>query len=313
MATPPTTEQALTPVSMSLPRAALAARLIEDFTRTGFAVVTNHGIDLALIAAADAAARAFFALPEADKRRWHVPGMGGQRGYTPFGTEAAKGEAEVDQKEFWHVGRELPAGHPYRAEMPDNVWPDVPEFRDASLALYAAFDAAGARLLEAIAVGLGLMPDFFVEPTKDGNSILRYLHYPPQPARPSGIRAAAHEDINTITLLLGAEERGLQLLTRGGEWLAIDVPTGALVVNVGDMLQRLTNHVLPSTTHRVVNPVGQATKRARFSMPFFLHFAPDYLIETLPSCITRDNPNRYPEPITANGYLYQRLKEIRLI
>ncbi len=307
------TKQALTPLSMSLPRAALATRLIGDFTRTGFAVVTDHGIDPALIGAADAAARTFFALPEADKRRWHVAGMGGQRGYTPFGTEAAKGEAEVDQKEFWHVGRELPSGHPYRAQMPDNVWPDVPGFRDASLALYAAFDATGARLLEAIAVGLGLMPDFFVEPTKDGNSILRYLHYPPQPAKPSGIRAAAHEDINTITLLLGAEERGLQLLTRRGEWLDIDVPTGALVVNVGDMLQRLTNHVLPSTTHRVVNPVGEASKRARFSMPFFLHFAPDYLIRTLPSCVTADNPNRYPDPITANGYLYQRLKEIRLI
>jgi isopenicillin N synthase-like dioxygenase len=303
----------LAPLSMTEDPARLPARLIGDFQRTGFAVVTDHGIDPALIAAADAAARAFFALPEAEKRRFHVAGMGGQRGYTPFGTEAAKGEAEVDQKEFWHVGRELPPGHPYRAEMPDNLWPDVAGFREASLALYQAFDAAGARLLAAIAIGLGLAPDFFAASTRDGNSILRYLHYPPQPARPSGIRAAAHEDINTITLLLGAEERGLQLLTRGGEWLDIDVPSGALVVNVGDMLQRLTNHVLPSTTHRVVNPVGEATKRARFSMPFFLHFAPDYLIETLPSCITRDNPNRYPEPITANGYLYQRLKEIRLI
>ena len=291
----------------------LAANLMRDFGRYGFAVVVDHGIDRDAIAAGDTAARALFALPEDRKRQWHVPGMGGQRGYTPFGTEAAKGEALVDQKEFWHVGRELAAGHRYRGEMPDNIWPDIDGFKAASLALYDAFDKAGQRLLAAIARGLGLADDFFVEPTRDGNSILRYLHYPPQDAKPNGIRAAAHEDINTITLLLGAEERGLQLLTKSGEWLDIDVPDGALVINVGDMLQRLTNHVLPSTTHRVVNPEGEATRRARFSMPFFLHFAPDYRIETLSGCVTADNPDRYKEPITANAYLYQRLKEIRLI
>jgi isopenicillin N synthase-like dioxygenase len=303
----------LQPISMHGATADLAVRLMHDFRRYGFAVVADHGIDAAVIARADRAAKAFFALPAEEKQRWRVAGMGGQRGYTPFGTEAAKGEALVDQKEFWHVGRELPAGHPYRDEMPDNLWPDVPDFKAASLALFEAFDDAGARLLSAIAIGLGLDPDFFAAPTRDGNSILRYLHYPPQPAKPDGIRAAAHEDINTITLLLGAEERGLQLLTKAGAWLDIDVPAGALVINVGDMLQRLTNHVLPSTTHRVVNPVGEATRRARFSMPFFLHFAPDYLIRTLPGCIAADNPDRYPEPITANAYLYQRLKEIRLI
>lgn len=291
----------------------LSARLMRDFETSGFAIVTDHGIDLAAIAAAEAASRALFALPDAVKRQWHAAGGGGQRGYTPFGTEAAKDATQVDQKEFWHIGRELPPGHRYRSEMPANIWPDVPGFMDAALGIFAAFDAAGQRLLAAIARGLSLDTGFFVAPTRDGNSILRFLHYPPQPAAPSGIRAAAHEDINVITLLLGAEEAGLQLKTRGGDWLPIDPPAGALVVNIGDMLQRLTNHVLPSTTHRVINPTGEAVKRARYSMPFFLHFAPDYTIETLPGCVSAANPDRYRDPITAHDYLLERLREIRLI
>ena len=144
------------------------------------------------------------------------------------------------------------------------------------------------------------------------NSVLRLLHYPPTPPQPTGVRAAAHEDINVITLLLGAEEAGLQLQTRDGRWLDVNPPEGALVVNIGDMLQRLTNHVLPSTTHRVVNPAPERAHLSRYSIPFFLHFAPDYLIETAPSCITTDNPNRYPTPITAHEFLYERLREIRL-
>jgi isopenicillin N synthase-like dioxygenase len=147
---------------------------------------------------------------------------------------------------------------------------------------------------------------------RDGNSVLRLLHYPPTPPNPAGVRAEAHEDINVITLLLGAEEAGLQLLTREGKWLDVNPPEGALVVNIGDMLQRLTNHVLPSTSHRVVNPAPDRAHLPRYSIPFFLHFAPDYLIETLPSCVSADNPNRYPEPITAQEFLYERLREIRL-
>jgi isopenicillin N synthase-like dioxygenase len=148
---------------------------------------------------------------------------------------------------------------------------------------------------------------------RDGNSVLRLLHYPPVSAEASGIRAGAHEDINLITLLLGAEEAGLQLLDRDGTWLAVDPPTGALVVNVGDMLQRLTNHVLPSTTHRVVNPPPERRGVARYSMPFFLHLASDFPIATLAGCVSADNANRYPEPITADDYLQQRLREIGLL
>lgn len=285
----------------------------ESYARFGFAIVRDHGLDPALIARANEAVKAFFALPEAVKRRYHVPGGAGQRGYIPFGMEAAKGADKVDLKEFWHVGRELPEGHRYRPQMPHNLWPaEAPGFREDVYALYRALDGLGAELLRSIALFLKLPTDFLVNATHDGNSVLRLLHYPPTPPAPEGVRAEAHEDINTITLLLGAEEAGLQLLTREGEWLDVNPPEGALVVNVGDMLQRLTNNLLRSTTHRVVNPAPERAHLPRYSIPFFLHFAPDFLIETLPSCITPENPNRYPEPIAAQDFLYERLREIRL-
>ncbi len=290
-----------------------------SFQRFGFAIVADHGIPQDLIARAWAETEALFALPDAEKRQYHVTGGGGARGYTPFKTEIAKDAKHVDLKEFWHVGRELPAGHRFADTMSPNIWPSRPEgFRDTFVELFAAFDAAGDRLLSAIARYLKLAPDWFDPAVKDGNSVLRLLHYPPIPADAEGVRAGAHEDINLITLLLGAEEAGLELLDRsqgdeGGRWLSIKPPEGAMVVNVGDMLQRLTNHVLPSTTHRVVNPPPERRGHSRYSMPFFLHPAPDFLIETLPGTITAENPNRYPEPITAHDYLYQRLVEIGLI
>jgi len=285
----------------------------ESYARTGFAIVADHGLDADVIARALDATKAFFALPEEVKRLYHVVGGAGQRGYVPFGMEAAKGAAAVDLKEFWHVGRELPEGHAYRAYMPHNVWPsETPTFRADVYALYDALDRLGQELLVSIAQFLELPDTFFADATRDGNSVLRLLHYPPTPPQAEGVRAEAHEDINTITLLLGAEEAGLQLLTREGEWLDVNPPEGALVVNIGDMLQRLTNDKLRSTTHRVVNPAAERAHLPRYSIPFFLHFAPDFLIETLPSCITADSPNRYPEPITAQDFLYQRLREIRL-
>jgi isopenicillin N synthase-like dioxygenase len=286
----------------------------ESYASFGFAIVQDHGLDPAVIARALDAAKRFFALPEDTKRRYHLAGGAGQRGYVPFGVEAAKGAYDVDLKEFWHVGRELPEDHPFGPHMPPNVWPEeIPEFRRDVYALYQALDGLGAELLSSIAGFLHLPSDFFDEPVRDGNSVLRLLHYPPTPPRPSGVRAEAHEDINVITLLLGAEEAGLQLLTRDGRWLDINPPEGALVVNVGDMLQRLTNHVLPSTTHRVTNPAPDRAHIPRYSIPFFLHFAPDYLIETLPACVSGSNPNRYREPITAQDFLYERLREIRLV
>jgi isopenicillin N synthase-like dioxygenase len=294
---------------------AFAAAFGGSFERFGFAIVADHGISDDLIARAWAETEKLFALPDAEKRGYFVEGGGGARGYTPFKTEIAKGASAVDLKEFWHVGRELPAGHRFAADMAPNIWPDRPEaFRQVFLELFTAFDRAGDKLLSAIARHLGLAPDWFDPAVTDGNSVLRLLHYPPIPADAEGVRAGAHEDINLITLLLGAEEAGLELYDRANDsWLAIKPPEGAMVVNVGDMLQRLTNNVLPSTTHRVVNPPVERRGHSRYSMPFFLHPAPDFLIETLPQTISAENPNRYPTPITAQEYLYERLVEIGLI
>ncbi len=284
-----------------------------SFARFGFAVISDHGIPQDRIDKALAAAKAFFALPEAAKLKYKLP-VGGQRGYTPFGVETAKGETNYDLKEFWHVGRDLPAGHRYRDHMADNVWPDaeVAEFHETVGWLFQALDDMGLKVLEAIACYLGLDRHFF-DPTVDlGNSILRLLHYPPVPFDGPHIRAAAHEDINVITLLLGAEEAGLEVKDHDGRWIAINPPPGALVCNIGDMLQRLTNHRLPSTTHRVVNPAPERRGFPRYSTPFFLHFNSDYLITTLPSCVDAAHPDRYPTPITANDYLQERLREIKL-
>ena len=283
------------------------------FERYGFAILSEHDLPSGAVDEALAETRAFFALPEEVKRAYHAAGGAGQRGYTPFGREAAKGASLSDLKEFWHIGRELPPDHPYREVMPDNVWPtELPGFKPATLGLYQALDELGGRVLRAIARHLGLADDAFVDPTRDGNSVLRLLHYPPIPADAPGVRAGAHEDINAITLLLGAEEAGLELLDRDGQWLPVNPPPGSVVCNIGDMLQRLTNHVLPSTTHRVVNPAPERRGTARYSTPFFLHFRPDFLISTLPSCVVAERPDRYPEPITADAYLRQRLREIRL-
>jgi len=293
--------------------AAFAEALGRSFEATGFAVICDHGLDQARIDVALAAARAFFALPESVKLRYRAPGIAGQRGFTPFGIETAKGAAYHDLKEFWHVGRELPPGHPFRARMPDNVWPaEVPGFREATLWLYDALERLGDAALSAIARHLGLAPEYFGPTTRLGNSVLRLLHYPPAPFDGPHVRAAAHEDINTITLLLGAEEAGLELKDRAGSWRPVDPPPGSIVCNIGDMLSRLTNGVLPSTTHRVVNPPPEGRARARYSAPFFLHFAPDYLIETLPRCVTAARPDRFPTPITADAFLEERLREIRL-
>jgi isopenicillin N synthase-like dioxygenase len=310
------TQPPLTPVSYALYDAdfdAFAEQLGASFARYGFAVVTDHGLDQQKIDTAIETAKDFFALPTEVKQAY-VSGKGGQRGYVAFGLETAKGAQHADLKEFWHVGRDLPAGHPFRTEMPDNVWPaEVPAFQRDETWLFNALDTLGGRILQAIARYLNLDRHFFDPTVKDGNSILRLLHYPPARFDGPNVRAGAHEDINTITLLLGAEEAGLQVLDREGRWLPINAPPGAVVCNIGDMLQRLTNHVLPSTTHRVVNPPPERRGVARYSTPFFLHFAPDYLIRTLPSCVTPANPDRYPEPITADGFLKQRLREIKLL
>ncbi len=303
----------LASISLSQPLADISDELGRSFSEFGFAIVRDHGIPQDLIDRAEELAKAFFALPEAVKRSYHVPGGGGARGYTPFGKEIAKDAAVHDLKEFWHVGRSLPEGHPLSGYMAPNLWPsEIGGFKDTFEQLFDEFEKAGDRILRAIALHLGLAEDYFVATVEDGNSVMRLLHYPPlDDDVPEGaIRAAAHGDINTITLLLGAEEAGLELLNKQGEWVPVSPPKGALAVNVGDMLDRLTNGHLRSTTHRVVNPGGEAARRSRYSMPFFLHFRPDFLIEPLPQCVEADE--KTDPPITAHQFLQQRLREIGL-
>ncbi len=296
----------------------------DDFTNTlgqayrhfGFVGITDHGIDQSLIDEAYTQFKAFFALDAATKEKYHQAGIGGARGYTGFGVEQAKDHDVPDLKEFWHVGREIESGehNPY-PELLANVWPsEVPEFRHAALTLYRALDAVGAKMLSAMAIDLGLEADWFNDKINYGNSILRPIHYPPiQSPQPGAVRAAQHEDINLITLLIGSKEQGLEILTRDGDWIGVDTLPGTIVVNVGDMLQRLTNHVYLSTTHKVVNPDDDHSCHARYSIPFFLHPNPDFMIKTLPECISEDNPDRYPEPISSHGYLMERLGEIGLL
>ena len=296
---------------------AFAGELGQSFVDYGFAIVRDHGISQDLIDRAEAKAKLFFALPEAVKRAYLIPGSGGARGYTAFGVETAKGGTASDLKEFWHVGRELPVGHNFRALMADNIWPrEVEGFRETFLELYDAFDAAGVKVLRAIARFLAVDEEYFTDTVRDGNSVMRLLHYPPidqDTAKMGGnqIRAGAHEDINTITLLIGAEEAGLELQTKDGRWLPVSPKPGELVVNIGDMLQRLTNGRLRSTSHRVVNPAPDRASKARYSMPFFLHFRPDFTIEALPGTVPAGEEPKW-QPISSHEYLQERLREIKL-
>lgn len=296
-------------------RTGFVAELGAAYREWGFCGIRGHGIDQGLIDDSYRVCQAFFALPDAVKRSYHIPGGGGARGYTPFGIETAKDSKYPDLKEFWHVGREIPRDSKFADIMPANVWPhEVPGFREATYGLYEALDHLGSRVLSALALHIGLAEDYFADKTHYGNSILRPIHYPPiTAAEIPNVRAGAHEDINLITLLVGASAEGLQVFSRKGEWVPYTADADTIVVNIGDMLQRLTNHVYPSTTHRVVNPPGERARQPRYSTPFFLHPNPDFIIETLPGCISADNPNRYPTPISAHDYLLERLREIKLI
>jgi isopenicillin N synthase-like dioxygenase len=306
-------------------RDAFVAELGAAYREWGFAGIRGHGIAQALIDGSYDVFQRFFALPTETKMRYHVPGSGGARGYTPFGIETAKDSRYPDLKEFWHIGRELhndESGRDskYAEVMPPNLWPsEVEGFHENGYGLYQALDVLGSRVLSALALHIDLPADYFADKTDFGNSILRPIHYPPITAPADSneslpnVRAGAHEDINLITLLVGASAAGLEVKSRQGEWVPFTAEADTIVINIGDMLQRLSNHVYPSTTHRVVNPPGEAARKPRYSTPFFLHPNPDFLIKTLPQCVSVGNPDRYPTPITANDYLMERLREIKLV
>ena len=291
-------------------RAAFAAALYTGLRRYGFVTLRDHAIRSALLDRAYRLGQALFALDDAQKRRY----IGGLRGYTPFGTEHAKDHAYPDLKEFWQIGRELAPGVDPGEPFPPNVWPaGDAEFRETFLQLFAALDETGRILLEALAPGLALPPDYFDPLVRNGNSVLRVIHYPPVPpdADPNCVRSAAHEDINFLTILVAARGAGLELLDRDGSWLPVETEPRNLIVDSGDMLARLTNGVIPATTHRVVNPRGAnpAANLSRYSMPFFMHPTSGTSLRCLPSCI--GSGARYPD-ITAGAFLEQRLREIGL-
>ncbi len=280
----------------------------------GFLNVEAHGIDPALIGKTYGLWKRFFELPEEAKER----SAGGARGYTPFGVEHAKNHPTPDLKEFYHVGQEpdsaaeLPDGHPAKEAYPANVWPEaLPEIQAPTVALFRRLEGTAATLLEALAEYFDLPRRQFADMAVNGNSVLRILHYPALPSGiPAGaVRAAAHEDINLITLLCEATDSGLEIFTREGEWMAVETGPGEIVVDAGDMLSRHLNEVVPATTHRVVNP-GES-HRERYSMPFFVHPYSGADLTVHPRFVTPERPAKFP-PITAGQFLDQRLVEIGL-
>ncbi len=283
------------------------------FHEIGFVGVINHGIPKSLIDSFYANAKKFFALDVETKRKYEVPGLAGQRGYTSFGKEHAKQSMVGDLKEFFQIGQTVVDGDPIQSEYPANVVSaEIPEFTDQGNQLYKAFEKAGAELLKAISLHLNLGEHYFQDKIHNGNSILRAIHYPPITEEPaSAIRSEQHEDINLITLLVGASAGGLQVLTADQQWLDVLPEHDEIVINVGDMLQRLTNNYLISTTHRVVNPPREEWHNPRLSIPFFLHPRSTMDLTCLESCVTDSNPLHY-EPITAGAYLDERLREIGL-
>ena len=283
------------------------------YETVGFVAVKNHGIPDDLIAKQYDYVQQFFSLPLDKKLNYEIPGLAGQRGYTSFGREHAKGSEAPDLKEFFQYGQTVAASDPLKAEYPDNVQVDeIAAFNQTIFDAYRHFEKSGEALLQAIALFLGLDENYFNAYISKGNSILRCIHYPPITSEPkSAIRAEQHEDINLITLLVGASADGLQVLTKQAEWIGVTSLPEQIVVNVGDMLQRLTNNRLRSTTHRVVNPSRDLWHTSRFSMPFFLHPRSEMSLACLESCIDENHPKAYDD-ISAGEYLDERLREIGL-
>jgi isopenicillin N synthase-like dioxygenase len=293
-------------------KASFVAQLGIAYETVGFVAVKNHGISNELITELYTNVQEFFSLPSEQKRNYEIKELAGQRGYTSFGKEHAKGSVAPDLKEFFQYGQ-IARNNFTEENYPDNVVvKETNNFNNIFDQAYRAFEKSGTLLLQAISIYLNLDEFYFDEYVYNGNSILRSIHYPPITVEPaSAIRAEQHEDINLITLLVGASADGLQILTKNNEWVGVTSLPDQIVVNVGDMLQRFTNNKLRSTTHRVVNPSRDLWHTSRFSIPFFLHPKSSMNLKCIESCITKENPKQYDD-ITAGAYLNERLIEIGL-
>lgn len=288
----------------------------EAYNNIGFVAIRNHFLTDELSSQLYKAVKDFFDLDDSIKQKYEIPHLSGQRGYVSKGKEHAKGRNVGDLKEFYHVGQEVIDNDPIKDEYPDNVWPEeIPQFKSASLMAYKKLEQTGEEMLKAIALYLKLPENYFSDKVKNGNSILRPIHYfpieKPEETPADAVRAAEHGDINLITLLMGASADGLQVLRRDGQWIPITALPNQLVVNVGDMLERLTNGKLKSTIHRVVNPPMHLMNTPRYSIPFFMHPRSSMSLDALPGCIDTKNPKKW-ESITAGEFLNQRLQEIGL-
>jgi isopenicillin N synthase-like dioxygenase len=294
-------------------KASFVSALGKAYEEVGFVAVRNHGIPASTIDGLYRNATAFFNQSQAVKNEYEIPGLAGQRGYTSFGKEHAKGSAAPDLKEFFQFGQNVDDGDPIRKEYPENVTvKELPGFNPVFSAAYRSFETSGTLLLRAIALYLALDEKYFDPFIHNGNSILRAIHYPPITVEPkSAIRAEQHEDINLITLLVGASADGLEILSKQNQWVPVTSLPEQIVVNVGDMLQRLTNNKLKSTTHRVVNPPREKWGSSRYSIPFFLHPRSSMSLACLPGCVDATHPKAYPDA-TAGEYLDERLREIGL-
>lgn len=284
------------------------------YEEIGFVALKGHFLNDQLVDELYTEVRNFFNLPLETKTKYEIPGIGGQRGYVSFGKESAKGRTSGDLKEFWHFGQYLPEGSKYESEYPANVKvEELPKFNEVGKQAYQMLEKTGVYVLRALALYLGLDEFYFDKYIKDGNSILRPIHYPPITEEPKdAVRAAAHGDINLITLLMGAQGKGLQVQNHNGEWIDAIAQDDELVINVGDMLSRHTNNKLKSTIHQVVNPPRELWGTSRYSIPFFMHPVSEMKLDVLENCIDDNNPKQYDD-ITAGEFLYERLVELGLI
>lgn len=286
----------------------------EAYEEIGFVALKGHFLSDVLSENLYNEVKAFFDLPNEIKESYEIDGIGGQRGYTSFGKESAKGKKEGDLKEFWHFGQEVVGNDTLKAEYPKNVAVnEILSFNTTGMEAYKMLEKTAIYVLRALSIYIGLEENYFDKYVINGNSILRPIHYPPIKGEPKGaVRAAAHGDINLITLLMGASASGLEVQNKKGEWIPVTALPEQLVINVGDMLERLTNNKLRSTIHRVVNPPREDWDKPRYSIPFFTHPISEMKLNCLPECITEELPKVYDD-ITAGEFLNERLRELGLL